>query len=361
MSNLLTLGDATLRTDDLALLVPPAWLNDALISFWLEHLTAHVLPPDARAVLLPPNLAFFLALCNGPYALPRAALGILGNPLRPPAPTCNTPTRAASCATCRSATPSSRSCRSTTASRATRPPWRRPAARTGASWCWSGARGRSSTSTRSRVAPTARSPPRSPQSCSASCSCQARPASPSTFRCSRTATTVALTCASSQRTWCANIWTTAASRTCTLMLCRRHPRMSRRSGRRSVSLCAASSTSASGGKRAKGLRGHGSNTRAVALKALASFTKDVHQNPDATATKSDSTNTPPPCKYTRPSPVSRLGSHRAPLPHREAALQKINLSPLPSPPGVSPPPTFFHLLVNLRCKNDRFQVGRPVH
>lgn len=62
---LLTLGDATLHTDDLALLVPPAWFNDALISFWTEHLRLHVLRGVDNVAVIPPNVSFFLALCNG--------------------------------------------------------------------------------------------------------------------------------------------------------------------------------------------------------------------------------------------------------------------------------------------------------
>lgn len=62
---LVTLGDATLHTDDLALLVPPAWLNDSLISFWVEHLRLHVLCDATNVTVLPPNISFFLTFCNG--------------------------------------------------------------------------------------------------------------------------------------------------------------------------------------------------------------------------------------------------------------------------------------------------------
>lgn len=60
----MSLGDAALSHADLALLVPPAWLNDNLISFWVEHLRLHVLKDDDRVCVLPPNISFFLALCQ---------------------------------------------------------------------------------------------------------------------------------------------------------------------------------------------------------------------------------------------------------------------------------------------------------
>lgn len=59
------LGDASLTTADLSLLVPPSWMNDQLISFWFEHLRIHILQNDSRAALLLPNVAYFVALTDG--------------------------------------------------------------------------------------------------------------------------------------------------------------------------------------------------------------------------------------------------------------------------------------------------------
>lgn len=67
MKNLVTLGDASLTTEDLALLVPPAWLNDNLISFWCEHLRIDILDNHTHASILPPNVTFFIANTNGLY------------------------------------------------------------------------------------------------------------------------------------------------------------------------------------------------------------------------------------------------------------------------------------------------------
>ncbi|CAN8068139.1 unnamed protein product [Agarophyton chilense] len=59
-----SLGDASLSVDDLALLVPPCWMNDQLISFWCEHLRINVLQNDVRVAILPPNLSFFISLTD---------------------------------------------------------------------------------------------------------------------------------------------------------------------------------------------------------------------------------------------------------------------------------------------------------
>lgn len=64
-SRIASLGDASLSVDDLALLVPPCWMNDKLISFWCEHLRINVLKSDSRVTILPPNLSFFISLTDG--------------------------------------------------------------------------------------------------------------------------------------------------------------------------------------------------------------------------------------------------------------------------------------------------------
>lgn len=60
---LVSLGDAAVSATDLSLLVPPSWLNDSLISFWVEHLRLHVIS-TSEILILPPNISYFLALCE---------------------------------------------------------------------------------------------------------------------------------------------------------------------------------------------------------------------------------------------------------------------------------------------------------
>lgn len=67
MGKIVTLGDAALTTGDLGLLVPPAWLNDQLISFWCEHLRIHVLQNHSQVAILLPNVAYFIALTKGNF------------------------------------------------------------------------------------------------------------------------------------------------------------------------------------------------------------------------------------------------------------------------------------------------------
>lgn len=59
---LVTLGDVTIDTDDVALLMPPAWLNDHIISFWLEHLRIHQLNSNPSVAILLPNLVYLLSV-----------------------------------------------------------------------------------------------------------------------------------------------------------------------------------------------------------------------------------------------------------------------------------------------------------
>lgn len=65
MKHVVTLGDASLTTDDLALLVPPAWMNDQLISFWCEHLRINILENHPQVAIIPPNVTYLIALTNG--------------------------------------------------------------------------------------------------------------------------------------------------------------------------------------------------------------------------------------------------------------------------------------------------------
>lgn len=62
-----TLGDATVTAEDAGLLEPPNWLNDQLLSLWCEHVRKST--PDARVLILPPNLAYFIKQCNGTRSL----------------------------------------------------------------------------------------------------------------------------------------------------------------------------------------------------------------------------------------------------------------------------------------------------
>lgn len=58
-----TLGDTTVTEEDVGLLERPNWLNDQLISLWCEH----VRPKDNdKILLLPPNITYFLKLCDDP-------------------------------------------------------------------------------------------------------------------------------------------------------------------------------------------------------------------------------------------------------------------------------------------------------
>lgn len=61
---IVTLGDSSLTTGDLSLLVPPNWLNDQLLSFWMEHLRINVLQNDPRVAVILPNISYFIALTN---------------------------------------------------------------------------------------------------------------------------------------------------------------------------------------------------------------------------------------------------------------------------------------------------------
>jgi len=63
-----SLGDATLTDDDIGLLRPGRWLNDALITFYFEVLTrmgakGHPLPSDC--LLLSPITVFMMLSDNG--------------------------------------------------------------------------------------------------------------------------------------------------------------------------------------------------------------------------------------------------------------------------------------------------------
>lgn len=60
-----TLGDASLTTADLSLLVPPNWLNDQIISFWFEYLRIKVANENPAISFVLPNVAYFIALTDG--------------------------------------------------------------------------------------------------------------------------------------------------------------------------------------------------------------------------------------------------------------------------------------------------------
>lgn len=75
-----TFGDATLTHADLKLLDPPNWINDNLITFYIEYLKRYVCEPESNIVILPPNLVFFLSMCQGiPRLLLLGPTGVLKN------------------------------------------------------------------------------------------------------------------------------------------------------------------------------------------------------------------------------------------------------------------------------------------
>mmetsp|Transcript_42063 Transcript_42063/g.103479 ORF Transcript_42063/g.103479 Transcript_42063/m.103479 type:complete len:223 (-) Transcript_42063:311-979(-) len=68
MGSTLTFGDVTLSADDLTLVQPPNWLNDNLLTFWGQYLVGKLMSDGERlpgeVVFVPPNLSFFLSLCE---------------------------------------------------------------------------------------------------------------------------------------------------------------------------------------------------------------------------------------------------------------------------------------------------------
>lgn len=64
----MTLGDATVTAEDVALLASPSWLNDQLVSLWCEHVRISNAVDDG-VLIIPPNVAFFLKQCQGTHSL----------------------------------------------------------------------------------------------------------------------------------------------------------------------------------------------------------------------------------------------------------------------------------------------------
>jgi len=75
MGSTLTFGDVTLSADDLTLVQPPNWLNDNLLTFWGQYLVGKLMSDGERlpgeVVFVPPNLSFFLSLCEGACGVER--------------------------------------------------------------------------------------------------------------------------------------------------------------------------------------------------------------------------------------------------------------------------------------------------
>lgn len=42
--------------------MPPHWLNDGIIAFWLEHLRLHILNDDSRVALLAPSITYLICV-----------------------------------------------------------------------------------------------------------------------------------------------------------------------------------------------------------------------------------------------------------------------------------------------------------